>query len=80
MLLHPVQFDGIGIAGIPLADIHILLIINTNVMAVFKNRFLLNHQLQLALLIFRGSPSRVGSTRFSPFRMVTKPDSPVRFK
>ena len=54
------QFYRIGLPGIPLADIQILVRIDTYVMTVFENRLVLYHQLKFSIPVFGFGASRIG--------------------
>lgn len=41
--LNPLQLDRIGLAGIPLTDIEIFILVYTHIMTMFENRRRLNH-------------------------------------
>ena len=43
---NPGQLDRVGLSRIPLAHIDILILVNANIVAMLKNRFVLQHDLQ----------------------------------
>ena len=60
-MLHPFQFYRIGFLRIPLANVYVLVVVYTNVMAVHENWFFLNHELQLSIAVFGLSSARIGN-------------------
>ena len=48
---NPGQLDRVGLSRIPLAHVDILILVNANIMAMLKNRFVLQHNLQDALSV-----------------------------
>jgi hypothetical protein len=58
--LHPLQHDGVCAVRIPLADIEVLVAIDTYVVAMFENIFFLDHQLKVPVAVFRLGATWIG--------------------
>ena len=57
---NPGQLDRVGLSRIPLAHVDILILVNANIVAMLKNRFVLQHNLQDALSVIGFSSPRIG--------------------
>ena len=56
---NPGQLDRVGLSRIPLAHVDILILVNAYIMAMLKNRFVLQHNLQDALSVIGFCTTRV---------------------
>ena len=57
---NPRQLDWIRFPSIPLADIDVLILVDTPIVTVLKYRFLLKHDLQDSIVVMRLLPTWIG--------------------